>query len=292
MARQRYFYKGDSILTGKKRADRDAELGRKKLDILTTFFIKEGMKTRILLPVCLLFVSVLAANALVVNGDLQPFGSNTYSGQAVINDPGNNFWNGINYFGSPSVSAFDLTASDGVTATTIDISFTELRGNDGGAYNLQQFGQGGSLAPALLGDYVLSQYPSGSAPNIATYTISGLTPGQTYDFIFYSMAGGSGVTNHQTFFTLENQTQYATGLNSSSFVLGTNYVEFVYTPIGSTVSGTFYRDTLNANEADFNGFQISTIAAVPEPGTWAGGLLAVSVPLIGLFRRWRSAQRS
>jgi hypothetical protein len=203
------------------------------------------------------------AQVLVVNIDFnQTVG--TYSGQGAYSDPGHNFWNGV----TSTAGGSNFTASDGTTATTISASFSNVAG----------LGYGGvpTLAPNLLADY-LYVYTGATV----TFTISGLTAGASYDFYFYSVAGGSNTTDRSADFTFNGTTRNVTGRNVASFTEGTNYLRFSVTPSGTSLSGSFAVAAGNS-EAELNGIQIVQLTAVPEPSTYAAtaGALALAGAIV------------
>lgn len=225
------------------------------------------MKFTALKPIALLAFALLgvgrASAQIVVNIDFNQNTGTNFSGQGAFADPGHDFWNDV----SSATGGSGFLASDGVTSTGISILVSGANG----------IGTGGNapFADLLLFDYLFVVSPSPVA-----FTISGLTAGQSYQFYFYSQAGGSGTTDRAAIFTLEGNTQSLTGFLAGAFVEGTNFVQFQVTPSGTSLSGTFARDLANSsNEAEFNGLQI---IAVPEPSTVA--LLACALGLAGALR--------
>lgn len=225
------------------------------------------MKLAALKPVALLAFALLgvgrASAQVVTNIDFNQNTGTNFSGQGAFADPGHDFWNDV----TSTTGGSGFLASDGVTSTGLSIS---VSGSNG-------IGTGGS---APFADLLLFDYLFVTSPSPVSFTISGLTAGQSYQFYFYSQAGGSGATNRAAIFTLNGASQSLTGNLAGAFVQGTNFVLFQATPGGTSLSGTFARDIANGSgEAEFNGLQI---VAVPEPSTFA--LLACALGLAGALR--------
>jgi hypothetical protein len=197
-----------------------------------------------------------ATAATVVNIEAKVFFIGSYSGQGAYADAGNNYWNTF----TSTAGGTNLTASDGVTATTISFSV--------GGIPSGQLGFGGtpSFAGNLLADYY---YVGGTTP--ATFTIGGLTVGHNYDVYIYSQPGSSGVTDRAATFTLGSDSKNLTAFSETSFVENSNYVVFHVTSVaGTSLNGSFV-GSLGGNEAELNGLQIVDLGAapVPEPSTYA-----------------------
>ena len=122
------------------------------------------MRKIIFIIVMCAFVAVPAsADMTTVNIDFQPISGDAYSGLGIAADSGT-YWNKV---GIADVS--DLLASDGATATTIDVSSTYTR-----AYGTDPGNQ-------LLRDRIIFS-PLGAA----AINISGLDAGLTYDIYLYA----------------------------------------------------------------------------------------------------------
>ena len=223
-----------------------------------------------------------AAAQVVVNINFRDYsGHSPFTDQgAYVDLPGNTFWNEVttNTVGNAG-SAFTATnflASDGSTPSGISFSVT-------GALGLFS-GYDPAFATNLFNQYLVSPLYSG----VASFTIGGLTPNQTYDFYFYGHAGDNTGLRPITF-TLEGNTLYLTSAGESSFVLGDNYGVLEVTPSGTSVSGTFGKSSSsNADEGDFNGLQI---VAVPEPSAYAAISGAMALAGVGVLR-WRGRRRA
>jgi hypothetical protein len=113
-----------------------------------------------------------------------------------------------------------------------------------------------------------------------TLTISGLQDGQAYNLAMdAAFNGGDGSA-----FSIGSSTLQDTGNNSgSSFVSGTNYVEFESVlPTDNSIVVTIAPNGTGQNFANINGFQIEE---APEPGTWAMMLGGLGVLAFFLRRR-------
>jgi hypothetical protein len=227
-----------------------------------------------LLALPMLFGSAATA-ATVVNIEAKVSFIGNYSGQGAYSDPGHNYWNAF----TTTAGGTNLTASDGVTPTTISFSV--------GGIPSGQVGFGGGAYGNLLADYY---YLYGTTP--ATFTIGGLTAAHDYDFYIYSQPGSSGVTDRAATITLGSDSKSLSALSVSSFIEDTNYVVFHVTSIGGTsLSGSFV-GSMGGNEAELNGLQIVDLGAtaVPEPSTCAA---VAGLTLLGFaaVRRRRRAGR-
>ncbi len=213
----------------------------------------------------LLVAALLSAGTttaqVVVNIDFNAI-TGTFSGQGAFADPGQDFWNGV----SSTAGGSGFLASDGVTSSGISIAVASVNGLG--------FGGSPALAPDLLADYL---FVTGS--NVGTFTISGLTAGQSYEFYFYSVAGGSNTTNRGAIFTLAGSSLPVAGFNVATFTEGTNFLKFALIPGGTSVSGSFAVAPGNS-EAEFNGLQI---VAIPEASTLAYLLGGGAMALAGAF---------
>jgi len=203
-----------------------------------------------------------SASAVVINFDFQAWSgatppSVTYSGQGALSDPGNNYWNsGGNGWAAYSIS--NMKASDGTTTTTVDFAVTICK-------NYNWFDGVG----ALLGDYkYIDTGTAGTPPvalNPATITFSQLAPNTPYRLYLYA-AGNAA--NKGSKFTSNGVIQETTGVVSSQFIKGGNYV--ILDTLSDTVGTIIVTWQLRASaaEAAFNGFQITDV--VPHPSDLDG----------------------
>lgn len=231
-------------------------------------------KSLINLIVLTLFFGGTAIAQTVVNIDAKVGFVSVYSGQGVYEDPGHDFWNAV----TSTAGGTNLLASDGSTVTTISFTVANIPED--------QIGFGGTpvFASELLADYY---YVGGTTP--ATFTIGGLTAGNSYDIYFYSQAGSSESTDRAATFTLDGISKNLTAFTVNSFVEGTNYVVFTITPESSILTGSFV-GSLGGNEAELNGLQIVDHGAstVPEPAT-AAALAGLCGLVWAISRRQRHA---
>uniref|UniRef100_UPI0035618A84 alginate lyase family protein n=1 Tax=Pontiella sp. TaxID=2837462 RepID=UPI0035618A84 len=162
------------------------------------------------------FLATGVSHALVVNLDVEGSGHTTHSGQGGHSDPGNNFWN------RSADGLTDLTASDGLTETTVDVA---LSTGSRSAY---------TLSNDLMADYAYARN------NDITVDISGLTPGGSYDLYIYCQGDKLSQTATVSFGGSTNST---TGDISGNFVEGGNFVVLSVTAdAGGNLSGTVARN--------------------------------------------------
>ena len=191
-----------------------------------------------------------SASAVVINFDFQSWTapSVTYSGQGVLSDPGNNYWNsGGSGWAAYSIS--NMKASDG-SSTNVDFAVTACK-------NYSWFDGVG----ALMGDYKYID----SGYNPATITFSGLAVYKPYRIYLYA-AGNAA--NKGSKFTSNGVIQETTGVVSSQFIKGGNYVILdTQSNAAGTITVTWALRS-GASEAAFNGFQITDV--VPHPSDLNG----------------------
>lgn len=211
----------------------------------------------------------------VVNIEAKVFFVGNYTGQGAYADPGNNYWNAF----TTTAGGTNLTASDGVTSTTISFSVAGIPSGQVG------FGGTPTFADNLLADYY---YVGGTTP--ATFTIGGLTTGHSYDVYIYSQAGSSNSVDRAATFTLGGDTLGLTAFTVNSFEEGTNYVVFHVTSIGGTSIGGSFVGSLGGNEAELNGLQIVDLGftAIPEASTYAAIAGLASLGFVAMRRRLRT----
>ena len=213
--------------------------------------MKHHTKTLVVLATLLFAIAPLSAG-VVVNLDLNGPGTG-YTGQGAYADIGNNFWNQRTFStGTGAFSKLNMTASDGTTATTIDVTSVGLGGHDRGA----------TYTNALLRD---------GHVHAKAVNINGLDDSKTYDLVFYST-----FDNFATEFTIGGVTKACKKTPTSApyqenFVEGQTYVLFegISTDgsggIDVTVGNAYTHDSTSAsNFTFFSGIQI---AEVPEPAT-------------------------
>jgi hypothetical protein len=207
---------------------------------------------------CLMVVAG-SASAVIVNFDFQTWdgstpASETYSGQGALSDPGHNYWNhGGSGWATYSIS--NMTASDGVTPTTIDFASTLTKFSAGADY---------PLINALMRDYKSIDNSPGYSPGTLTFT--GLAPNTAYRFYLYS--AGNQYENQGSKFTWNGVTKETTGTISNQFISGENFVRL------DTVSGP----------ADANGVGNVIIAWDLRAGATVGVLNGFQIQPIGLQR--------
>ncbi len=232
--------------------------------------------------------STILAAATVVNVqfDVPHQGvSQVYTGTAAAPETGT-FWNQINTSNtnnSGTVSGANLTASDGVTATTIGFTIT---GSDlyGSAPNFA-FNNNGTNNN-LLENFVVGGPFSKSDSTAESLTISGLTPGATYDIYFYGSknpgADSTLTIGSTTVATDGAVVNTATPFDSADQGHEWNVIDGLVANGSGNLVG-YVGTGSDAGYAAINGFQV---VAVPEPGS--AGLLALGAIGVGLLgmKRW------
>lgn len=155
-------------------------------------------------------------------------------------------------------------------------------------------GENGTGTPARQGTaaFLLGTAALVSGTNVGTFTLANV-PAGTYALYLYgaNFDGTRGATFTASSGTAVGGITTTTNPNANgggpltSFVLGQNYVQFVgVTPVNGVISGT-WSSVSNpisglSGEGNFNGLQLVSIAAVPEPtsigfaAVGAAGLLA------------------
>lgn len=196
-----------------------------------------------------------AQASVVVNVDFMTSVS-TYNGLGVIGT--GTYWNNG---GSKS----NLTAEDGITATTIGYAVTGAQGTGGAGASI-----------ALFSDYF---YDAGDG---MIMNITGLDNTKTYNLILYGAQAAS--LNRGATFTVGAVSKSTTGDQQSTFADGVNYVR--YDSISPTLGSIVVQATNGPDGiAIFNGFQLEVI---PEP---SAGLLLLGTASAGLLRRRRTHGR-
>ncbi len=174
--------------------------------------------------------TAVSAQALVVNLDIEDLSRSTYSGQGVYPDSGNEYWN------SSADGMTDLTASDGATATTLDVALSAA-----GRFEYTQ-------SHALMADYA---YALNAAISVE---ITGLASNAVYDLYIYCQGDQVSQAAAVSFGGITNST---TGDISGSLVEGGNYLVFsnVTSDAVGQISGTVAQN--GSKYVALNGLQIS-----------------------------------
>jgi len=130
-----------------------------------------------LLAAVALFGSLLVtgnAQALLVNIDFQPADSQVYTGQGILGDASDNFWNSIDYTGATDLLLSNGSAGSGVSvSTSMGASYSNLRSDT-------QYPR----TNTLLADRVFGTDNGGLGPE--TITVSGLAPNSAYSVALYN----------------------------------------------------------------------------------------------------------
>ena len=209
-----------------------------------------------------------APQALIVNVDLGT-DAGVFSGQGVLLDPGNDFWNSTN---STNSSLGPLVASDGSTPTTITFSSSGVSG---------EYQTGKAPDNDLIQDYFHANN------TIADFILGGLDPNAFYELLLY---GTGDNTDQGSIFTIidGNGTYEVTTLGrplTEAYELGNSYVVLGgLIPDGSNqILGSW--TSSGGQYGGFNGFQLRQAPAdvIPEPATLS--LLALGG--LALLRRRR-----
>lgn len=171
-----------------------------------------------------------AAPQQVVNVD---FGNRagTFSGQGVLKDVGNNFWNGV------GASATNLLASDGTTATGISV---QLKSSGDHFY---------ANSNGMLADY---HYVSSFGNPVGALRIEGLEKGANY--LIYVYSAGDKVDQGGVL-VLNGVKVKTSGSTDSTCIDGLNYRSLeVKADASGVIAGTF--EPINVSGA-INGLQIT-----------------------------------
>ncbi|HAR67051.1 MAG TPA: hypothetical protein DCR55_12670 [Lentisphaeria bacterium] len=158
----------------------------------------------------------------VVNVDVQGGNQAAYAWSGGAPDlSGNVHWNLLNT--ANGYNASNLTASDGTTATTIDVSLP----------NWFSTFDAGSEGNTLQSDRIYDQ-AIGGGDGVGTFTINGLEAGKSYDIYLYT-------AGFETDYTINAVTRTATSADAGvvpSWVQGTHYALFEGIKGGAAVNGT------------------------------------------------------
>ncbi|MGJ8652531.1 MAG: carbohydrate-binding protein [Opitutaceae bacterium] len=182
-------------------------------------------------------LSFSLSHALVVNVDIDASVLETFSGQGGYADSGNDYWNS-------SVNGLnDLTASDGVTASTIDLAISTTNRYSVIGGNIPA----GQSHSNLVGDYSYARDAD------ITVDISGLEPSEPYRLYIYCQ--GDQLSQKATVTFPGNSSVSTTGLVDGTIAEGQNYVVMDVTSDASgIISGTIARN--GSRYVAINGIQI------------------------------------
>ena len=230
---------------------------------------------------------VPTANAVVINFSVHHADDNGVVTSANLSGPdgvaaGVETWNLPTASGEPLASASSLLDAAGAT-TGVGVNFTDLGGPDDWGYNsaLKLLWRSGR------------QFYNG-AGNEGKFTITGLTPGATFNLWIASSHLANGIARNigdwstsNTNTTGASVTMDNTGneTNGSTWVSGANYALFENIVADGSGNITMKEHAYNPNLTDarvgLNGFQL---VSVPEPST----ALLAGFGLLGLVRRRRA----
>ena len=252
--------------------------------LINLHFVKLPLLVGALVASSLLVGVSSTASASTVNLNFGFAGQSTsqeYTGLGVAPDAGGNtFWTLAD---ENNLNQSNLTASDGVTPTTIGFS---LNGHTNDApYNTATTG--------------ISLYQLGFRNNVdggnGTLTINGLDNSKTYDF--YAYAQGNHTNPNIDFrggtFAIGGTSQSAEPSppgNHSTFEEGVNYVKFSgVSPISSEITVTISNvdPQGGVNAWIVNAFQVQEVNPIPEPSTIALGIAGLLAPCAIRVRRRR-----
>lgn len=185
----------------------------------------------------LFLIGSLTSHALVVNVDLDRNAGEGFSGQGGYADAGNNYWN------SSIEGMSNLTASDGVTPTTIDLSIST---------SVRSSAIGGNIPAGQSHSDLVGDYAFGRDEDI-TVDITGLEPNEPYQLYLYCQ--GDVLEQKATVTFPGNSAVSTSGLVDGAIVEGGNYVVLnVAADAGGVISGIVARN--GSRFAPFNGIQI------------------------------------
>jgi hypothetical protein len=243
-----------------------------------TFYSKPNiLKSLALSAVFALAAGLQPAQAAVINVD---FNHSThpgykYSGKGAVVDPGTT-WNYF-YPSTPSLALTDMTASDG-SSTSVDFSL----GTYGGFYAASQPNQ------------LQATYAYALANQTGTWTLGGLSIGQSYDLYFYghgsldaTYAVTGGINDGPVSASIDAAWLGTNTPEHSDWTEGVHYAFLQVTPSagsGGAISGT-WTSLVAGKQSTFSGLQITETAIIPEPSTLV--LLGVGLTLLLRHRKRR-----
>ncbi len=187
------------------------------------------------------------AYGYVFNGFTAP----QQSGAALIGASGDQW----NYFNTSSAANQALVTTSGA-ASGASLSFSAI-GAYTSWYGYDAFG--GTATANLMQGYLVNDFSA---------TISGLAADSAYSLYVYTQ--GDDNSNGRSITLEATGAGSATTLqtNASSYILGDNYM--LLQGVTNSLGQIVVTETGSINEADINGFQLSTAtSAVPEISTWA-----------------------
>ena len=204
-------------------------------------------------------------NMYVVNVDLQSTSGVDYVGLgAAPDEPGNTYWNPLEGSSVTSVSVTDLTASDGISATPIDVSIWNV-------FDL-------TTQSTPLNDLQRDRAYTKGIGDTGNFKISGLDSGCGYDV--YLFVGGAYATDY-TIGGVTKTASAVTGDTGYPWIEGDDYVVFRGLTGLTEISGTFLGSAFGYYGV-LSGIQIRQ---VPEPTSV--GLLAIGLMGLIVVRRRR-----
>lgn len=184
-----------------------------------------------------------------------PNGDQSYSGAAAIGQVGD-VWNHLTLYDRSALTpTTGFVYSDGSAATGVSIT------------NLSNWDLSGAIIPSVTGNGLLNSY-MGASPAIAettpsTLTISGLTPGGSYNLYVIASSDHQGVGG--IFSVNGSATQTLNGAPGANFTLGVDTLLFnVIADINGSIN--ISETATSVQYRVLNGIQLE---AVPEPSTWA-----------------------
>ena len=205
----------------------------------------------------------LVSQANVININIT-HGDN-YTGTAIAEDEGT-VWNEVDIGGRPtSITVSDMSDSDGVTQSGVDVT---LAGVDGASIN--RYNDTGSFSPSPLN--LMSGYSYGAEYDV---TISGLEAGSYYKVYAYLCGNNEGQGGGLAIASANG----GSGIDSYAYVTATGAsFRDIYSGGGEGVSYLVDTAVVDENgdlsmrvDTYANGFQIE---AIPEPATI--GLIGLS----------------
>ncbi len=177
-----------------------------------------------------------------------------------------NVWNALDIEGHPGVSVdpgIDLVDSDG-NATSVHLAFQGT---------VSSWSQEGT---PLINDYLFVN--AGNADPNATWEISGLTPGGSYEMFAYG-----GVARDMAL-TIDVDGNGDLTNDTAAFVNGAGHLfANITADAGGKIIGSL--DPGNNGETNWGGFQLRDMNLVPEPATWS--LIAVGMAFLAAFGWYR-----